>query len=116
VFNEARRGDLFLIAPDVLFSEFGHGLRKYSLGGRLAPKHALLIWQRLIASSIPETVPARYLGEEALALKHQASFYDALYIALAKREDVKVLTADNGMANAFAPLERTVRLADLAGS
>ena len=50
----------------------------------------------------------------ALAVKHMATFYDALYIALAEREDLKVLTADDGMANAFASLNRTVRLADFA--
>ena len=47
-----------------------------------------------------------------LAFRHHATFYDALYIALAERENVKVLTADDGMVNAFASLDRTIRLAD----
>jgi predicted nucleic acid-binding protein len=38
--------------------------------------------------------------------------YDALYVTLAIREDLKVVTADDRMANAFATLDRTVRLAD----
>ena len=34
----------------------------------------------------------------------------ALYLALAERENLKVLTADDRMANAFASLNRTLRL------
>jgi len=39
--------------------------------------------------------------------------YDALYIALAVREDLKVVTADDRMVNAFAKVNRAVTLASL---
>ena len=46
-----------------------------------------------------------------LALRHTATFYDALYVSLAVREDLSVLTADDRMGSAFAPLNRTIALA-----
>ena len=48
-----------------------------------------------------------------LAVSHMATFYDALYLALAERENLKVVTADDRMANAFASLNRTLRLSSL---
>jgi predicted nucleic acid-binding protein len=39
-------------------------------------------------------------------------FSDALYVALAIREDTKVLTADERMVNAFSRVERAVFLPD----
>jgi predicted nucleic acid-binding protein len=59
-------------------------------------------------------VPAESLATEALrlALRHSATFYDALSLALAEREDLTVLTADKSMATAFAKLGRTLWLAD----
>jgi predicted nucleic acid-binding protein len=47
-----------------------------------------------------------------LAIQHLGTFYDALYIALAERENLKVITADDRMANAFARIDRTLALAD----
>ena len=46
-----------------------------------------------------------------LTTRHMSTFYDALYISLAIREDLKVLTADERMVNAFAGLDRTISLA-----
>ena len=116
VLDRARRGDIALVAPDIFFAEFGHGLRKHALGKRIEGHDALQIWKHLVASGLPEVVPAMPLGEDALslALRHHATFYDALYLALAIREDVQLLTADDRMVNAFGTLNRTLRLADLA--
>jgi predicted nucleic acid-binding protein len=47
-----------------------------------------------------------------LVAAHSGTFYDSLYLALAVREDLKVLTADDRMTTAFAKLGRTVRLGD----
>jgi predicted nucleic acid-binding protein len=49
----------------------------------------------------------------ALALAHTGTFYDALYVALAEQQDLKVLTADERMVNAFARLGRTLPLRHL---
>ena len=58
-------------------------------------------------------VSTRALAPEALdlAFRHSGTLYDALYLALAIREDLKVLTADDRMVRAFASLDRTLPLA-----
>lgn len=107
--------DVAFVAPDSLPIEFGHALRRLVLGKRLTTERAFRVLNRFVSLPI-DALPSRPLAPRALqlALTHMATFYDALYIALAEREDLKVLTADDGMANAFASLSRTVRLADLA--
>ena len=47
-----------------------------------------------------------------LALKRAGSFYDAIYVALAIREDVQVVTGDRSRCNAFAKLNRCTHIAD----
>ncbi len=73
----------------------------------------MLIWQEFRGLQIAFT-PSAELANHAvtLALDHMGAFYDSLYIALAIREDLKVLTADQRMVNAFAKLDRTVWLGD----
>lgn len=110
-----RTGDLELVAPESIVAEYGHALRKLVLGGKLTKDETPGLVADFLALELP-LVGLRPLAEEAMRLTvaHMATFYDALYIALAEREDLKVLTADDGMANAFASLDRTVRLADFA--
>lgn len=69
---------------------------------------------QFVALGVP-TVHIGPLSSEGarLTTTYMASFYDALYVALAVREDLKVLTADGGMVAAFQKLDRTVHLADL---
>jgi predicted nucleic acid-binding protein len=106
------RGDIGLLAPDVIVPEFGHVMRKLVVGRKLGPEKGRASLDRFLALPIVMT-PARALARPALdlAFEHSGTFYDALYVALAEREDVKILTADERMASAFAPLERTVSLA-----
>jgi predicted nucleic acid-binding protein len=112
---QARKGEVLLCAPDVLLAEFGHGLRKHALGKGLPRPDAILIWQRFVGLGFPRLVPTHDLGEDALALalKHHATFYDALYVALALREKLLVVTADDRAVNAFASLGCTLPLRDL---
>ena len=49
-----------------------------------------------------------------LSLKHAGSFYDAIYVALAIREDVQVVTSDRSMCNAFAKLGCCTHIEDLS--
>lgn len=106
------RGDLDLLAPDVIVPEFGHVMRKLVIGQKLKSEMGAVSLDRFLTLPIVMT-PARDLARSALqlAFRHSGTFYDALYVALAEREDIKVLTADDRMTNAFAPLNRTVPLA-----
>jgi predicted nucleic acid-binding protein len=64
--------------------------------------------------NVPQ-VPSLPLSRAALrlALAHMGTFWDALYVALAVENDLEVVAADEPMTKAFAPLERTIHLANL---
>ncbi len=114
VLERFRAASLVLIAPEIILAEFGHALRKRVGFRQLAREEAVKIWEDFLTLGI-DLAPDRDLARLAfpLALDHMATFYDALYVALAQREDVPVLTADERMTNAFASLDRTVSLASL---
>ncbi len=99
-----------------MLAEFGYALRKIALSGEITNQRAQEIMEDLANTPI-ETVPLRRLLPAAMRLtvSHMAGFYDALYVALAEREDLSVVTADERMVNAFSALGRTVRLTDFQG-
>jgi predicted nucleic acid-binding protein len=105
------------VAPDVIVPELGHVLRKLVVGKKLTPEQAALALERFLNVRL-ELAASATLAAPALqlALGHSATFYDALYVALAARDDLQVLTADDRMVSAFAKLDRVVRLADLPAS
>ena len=112
VLERSASGALTLIAPEILLAEVAHALRREVVRKRLPADEALTIWKDIRAMQI-EMHSIAELADEAftLALDNMGAAYDALYIALAEREDVQVLTADDRMTNAFASLKRTVPLA-----
>jgi predicted nucleic acid-binding protein len=109
-----REGENTVIAPDVIVVELGHVLRKLVVGKKVTRGRASAFFDQFLnldlglVSSLPLAPDALQL-----ALSHSATFYDSLYLALAEREDLPVLTADDRMAKAFAPLGRAVSLVDL---
>ena len=113
VLDRFGRGDIELLAPDVIIPEFGHVMRKLVVGRKLKAENGHAFLDRLLALPV-EMTPSRVLAPLALdlAFGHSATFYDALYVALAERENLSVLTADERMAKSFAGLDRTVSLAN----
>jgi len=108
--EQLKLGSLGFIAPESFVAEFGHSMRRHVLGGQLDASRAVRAIDHLVGLPI-EIADARPLARRAmqLALTNMATFYDALYIALAEREQLTVVTADDGMANAFSgtvPIER----------
>ena len=108
-------GAVSLVAPDSIFAELGHALRKAVLGGELTAVRSHELIQDFAALPVL-TVPVRPLAPEAMRLTtaHMTTFYDSVYLALAQREDLLVLTADERMTRAFAPLKRTISLASFS--
>ncbi len=106
-------GEIDFIAPDSIVAEFGHALRKSVLANTYSLQEALADFQEFLEIGV-ERIPILEFAPTALrlAITHMATFYDALYVALAEREDLRVLTADERMANAFSGLGRTIRLAE----
>lgn len=110
-------GDLALIAPDSIAAELGYALRKLVLRNEINLERSQAIVEGFVELPLV-TVPVRPLLPEAMRLtgEHMANFYDALYVALALRENLKVLTADAALTRAFAKLDRMLFLADFTPS
>jgi len=107
---EARRvldgyqsGALTMVAPDLLAAEIGNIIwKKYRFQG-LAKADAEQIITAFRELNI-ELTPTVELLEEALriAMTHERTVYDSLYIALSEREKCVYITADERLANAVS--------------
>ena len=85
-----RAGDDDLIAPDLLVSEVGNGLRSASLSKRLQVEFAAEASADFLAINLT-FVPVSSIGAKAMeiALKHRTTFYDAAYVALASKSEYR---------------------------
>ncbi len=95
--------DAALIAPDLILAEAGNVLGRYVRAGELQMDEAASILQRL-PDCFARLVPAGELGGDALLLAHDLGhpIYDCLYLALAQREGLHVLTLDRKLAGLAA--------------
>jgi predicted nucleic acid-binding protein len=107
--TEARRildgyqtGALTLLAPDLIHAEVGNVIWKKHRFQGLAAADAQLILDAF--SQVPFTLTsAGVLLADAfrLAVTHQRSVYDAMYLALSAREHCRMVTADERLVNAL---------------
>jgi predicted nucleic acid-binding protein len=89
-------------APHLIDAEMGNVLRRRSLAGAISAETAET-GVRLMESIVGERYP--HAGPLALAawrLRGAIAFYDALYVALARRLDVPLLTAEARLSRAPA--------------
>ncbi|MGI8414469.1 MAG: type II toxin-antitoxin system VapC family toxin [Solirubrobacteraceae bacterium] len=87
-------------APHLIDAEVGNVLRRHEREARLSPHEALLAWRAtraLVDHRHPHGGP---LGELAWTWRHNLSFYDALYVALAVLLDLPLITADVRLSRA----------------
>lgn len=89
------------IAPDLLVSECGNVFWRRCRQGDLTPEEANESLADLLTLNIP-LVSASSLAQTALqlALQHQRTMYDSLYLALAQERDCQLMTADERFFNA----------------
>ena len=95
-------GGYSLSAPDLLFAEAGNVLWKRHRRGDLRPDEAAQILADL--QRLPLTIhSSRPLLDQAWAIAHDhgRSFYDSLYVALAMKQTVSLVTADHKLYNAL---------------
>lgn len=88
------------VAPFLIDAEAGHALRGMVLGGDLdsgTAGAARLRAERMIHRRVPHQGP---LAARAWQLRHNLTFYDALYLALAEGLDCPLVTADQRIARA----------------
>lgn len=89
-----RLGGVRKHAPHLIDAEVGNVLRRHEREGRLKPEEALLALRAaraLVDNRYPHVGP---LTELAWTWRHNLSFYDALYVALAALLNLPLITGD----------------------
>lgn len=99
--DDYRAGVLDLLAPDLIYAEFGNIMWKKRIFGGMSEadvQAALATFQTYPL----KITPAKDLLEEAyqLAVAHRRTVYDSLYLALSLRVNCRFVTADEKFANA----------------
>ena len=91
------------VAPDLLIAECGNVLWRRCRQGDITPDEATDSLADLLTLNVP-LVPATRLVQSALqlALQHQRTVYDALYLALAQERNCDLITADERFFNALS--------------
>jgi predicted nucleic acid-binding protein len=87
-------------APHLIDAEVGNVLRRHEREGHLSAEeaaHGLQAAAVLIDHRYPHIGP---LGQLAWTWRHNLSFYDALYVALAASLDLPLITADVRLSRA----------------
>ena len=96
---QARLLEQRCVAPHLVDAEVGHVLRRRVAAGDLEAANAEAALMALPALVV-ERFPHSTLARAAWRLRHNFSYYDALYAALAARLRAPLLTADKRLANA----------------
>jgi predicted nucleic acid-binding protein len=94
-----RLGRLGRHAPHLIDAEVGSVLRRRVAAGVLAAELAEGAL-RTLDTLVVERYPHGPLAPAAWRLRHNCTYYDALYVALAARLRAPLLTADKRLANA----------------
>ena len=95
--------ELALLAPDLLYAEVGNIIWKKHRFQGLAREDAQEIINSIQLIDFTLTSSADLLTEAyRLAVHHQRTVYDALYLALSVRQRCPLLTADEKLVNALS--------------
>lgn len=89
-------------APHLVDAEIGQGIRSLLLRAELSLDRA----ERSLRSAermVNRRFTQRQFRPRAWELRDNVSFYDGLYVALAERLGVPLLTADRKLSNAIGP-------------
>ncbi len=87
-------------APHLIDAEVGNVLRRHEREARLSPDEALLALRAARALVDHRYPHVGSLGELAWKWRHNLSFYDALYVALAALLDLPLITGDVRLSRA----------------
>ena len=91
------------VAPDLLIAECGNVFWRRCRQGDITSDEATESLADLLTLNVP-LVPATSLVQSALqlALQHQRTVYDALYLALAQERNCDLITADERFFHALS--------------
>jgi predicted nucleic acid-binding protein len=109
------RGDLYLVAPEQIRFEVPSAITAATLGSapRIPPERGREVITDFLATNIV-TVRDSDLILDAYPLVHRygCAFYDALYLALAQRLRVELITADRKLYRRIAEIPLVVWIGD----
>jgi predicted nucleic acid-binding protein len=88
-----------LWAPHLIDAEVGHALRRRVAARTLPDDHASAALSKLVGLPLRRIAHTDLL-DRAWDLRHNLSFYDGLYVALAERLQAPLLTLDGRLAKA----------------
>lgn len=94
-----------LWAPHLIDAEVGQALRRRVAARKLRDDHASVALSRLVGLPLRRIAHTDLLGR-AWDLRHNFSFYDGLYVALAERLQMPLLTLDARLAKAAGTATR----------
>lgn len=103
VFEGYSRSRVQLLVPDLFWAELGNIFWKAVRAKKMSPASAETALDSALRLGIPAT-PSASVAREALAIAtaFDRTFYDAVYVALAKISGIPLLTADERLANRLA--------------
>ena len=98
------KGNVTLHAPDLLYAEVGNILWKKQRFQGVTPEDARQVLTTFQALPFTITRTSVLLGDAyRLAVTHQRTVYDALYLALSLQRQCPFVTADEKLVNAVKP-------------
>ncbi|RDI67114.1 type II toxin-antitoxin system VapC family toxin [Nocardia pseudobrasiliensis] len=87
-------------APHLIDAEVGQVLRRHEYQGRIGEEVAAVGLRMMTALVDNRYEHQGWMATEAWKLRRTISFYDALYVALATRLDIPLLTSDEKLGKA----------------
>lgn len=101
ILNQHQAGQWQFLAPDHLYAEFGNAIWRTNRANLLSAVDAQRIIHQFSRETFTLSSTALLLQDAyTLAVQHNRSVYDCLYIALAQQEKCTFVTADEKLFNA----------------
>jgi predicted nucleic acid-binding protein len=93
-----------LLAPEVFPVETTHALTRAERQGRISPTQGALLFIDLM-NNLPQLHPSLPLLPRAYEISSalRVGVYDCLYVALAEREQIELITADDKLVKNLQP-------------
>jgi predicted nucleic acid-binding protein len=98
-----------LWAPHLVDAEIGHSLRRMVAAGEIEEQSAVAAMHDLVGLPLRRVVHTGLL-DRAWQLRHNLSFYDGLYLALAEMLTMPLLTLDARLARAATEVSPRVEV------
>jgi len=105
----AAGGGRSLYAPHLIDAEVGHALRRRVVAQKLRDDRASAALSKLAGLPLRRIVHTGLL-DRAWQLRHNVSFYDGLYVALAEALGAPLLTLDRRLVRAVGDVSRVTVL------